>query len=84
MQSLVFIKSVISLKGQGVKTNAGKFEDFLDMETLERTDSGWKPNRSTVQVPKKVPLRQKEPDQLKEQVARSLQKNKLKVLFPYI
>lgn len=81
MQSLVLIKSMILLNGQGVKANTGKYEDFLGIEKLWRTDSSWKPNRSTVQVPKNVPLRQKERDKLKEQVANNLQKNKGRCFF---
>lgn len=34
LQSLVFIKSMILLKSQGVKTNRGKFEDFLGIEKI--------------------------------------------------
>lgn len=76
LQSLVFIKSMILLKSQGVKTNRGKFEDFLGIEKIWWSINSWNPNRSTVQVPKKFPPRQKEWDQLKEQVASNFQKTK--------
>lgn len=72
MQSLVYIKSVILLKGLGIKTNTEKFEDFLGIEKFSISAKTQQLHNSG----KKVPLRQKEPDQLKERVASSLQNNR--------